>query len=85
MRKVVMIITAVASILVAGIVAFEAHATMGAGTQSLAASAKSYSQVQEASCDGQGMFCRQGSYLRCNPFCVCEPCSKRVKVQKPKR
>jgi hypothetical protein len=81
MRKVVIIL---ATMLI-GVVASEAHATLGSGTQALPAAAKSYSQVEEAACDSQGMFCRPGSYLRCNPFCFCEPCSKRVKAQKPKR
>jgi hypothetical protein len=31
------------------------------------------------------MFCRKGAALRCNPICVCEPCSKQVRTRKPKQ
>jgi hypothetical protein len=83
MRKVLTILAAVAFVSGVGIAA--AHAAIGGGTQGIHALASSYSPVEEAACDSKGMFCRQGSYLRCKPFCFCEPCSKRVKAQKPKR
>ena len=83
MRKVLMILAVVAFVSGAGITA--AHAGIGGGTQGMQALAASSSPVVEAACDNKGIFCRQGSYLRCNPFCFCEPCSKRMKAQKPKR
>jgi hypothetical protein len=85
MRKVVIVLTAIVFMLVMGIAAFKAQAAIGAGTQALLVSPERYSQIEEAACDGQGMFCRKGAVLRCNPICICEPCSKQMRTQKPKR
>jgi hypothetical protein len=81
MRRLLITIAAVAFLLLGWAVAFEANATIGAG---LAGSARSYSPLHEAACDGQGLFCRKGSALRCQPFCTCEPCTQQMRRQ-PKR
>jgi len=75
MRKNLMVLIAPAALLAVGSSAFEANATMGVGTESLLARAKSYSPIETASCNGQGLFCHAGSTLQCNPICVCVPCS----------
>ena len=70
--KLIMLAVA-AALLIVG--AFEAKATKGTGTESLSARAKSYSPVDKASCSSQGLFCKAGSTLQCNPICVCVPCA----------
>jgi hypothetical protein len=75
MRNKLIVLTAAASLLIVGGAAFEAKATVGGGTESLSAQAKSYSPIQKASCSGQGLFCHAGSALQCNPICTCVPCS----------
>lgn len=80
----VMLIGAAALLIIGG-AAFQAQATMGGGTD-FSALAKPYSQViEEASCNGQGMFCRAGSSLQCKPLCVCMPCSSAAPVKRHKR
>jgi hypothetical protein len=83
MRKIAIILAAAAVTAVVGAAAFEANATIGAGT--LPAGAKSYSQVEKASCGSEGMFCHKGSALQCNPICICVPCSQPVRPHKHKR
>lgn len=73
-NKLMMLLIATALVVVGG-AAFEAKATMGTGTESLSAQVKSYSPVEKASCDSQGLFCKAGSTLQCNPICVCVPCA----------
>jgi len=70
-----LVLLSAATLLIIGSSAFEANATMGVGTESLSAQAKSYSPIQAVSCNGQGMFCKAGSSLQCKPMCVCVPCS----------
>jgi hypothetical protein len=72
--KLIMLAVAAALLIVGG-AAFEAKATMGTGTESLSARAKSYSPLEKASCSSQGLFCKAGSTLQCNPICVCVPCA----------
>jgi hypothetical protein len=75
MRTKLIMLSLAAALIAIGGVAFEANATMGAGTESLLAPAKSYSPIEKASCNGRGLFCQAGSTLRCKPICVCVPCS----------
>ena len=70
-----LMLIAAAAILVVGGIAFEAKATVGRGTESLSSGAKSYSPIEKASCNSQGLFCKAGSALQCNPICTCVPCS----------
>ena len=70
-----LIMLAAAAALTVGGAAFEAKATVGGGTKSLSVGAKSYSLIERASCNSQGLFCHAGSALQCNPICVCVPCS----------
>jgi hypothetical protein len=84
MRNKVNILAVTAALLVVGGIAFEANATMGAGTEGLSAGAKSYSPVENASCTGDGLFCHKGSTLQCNPICVCTPCSPSAKPHRHK-
>jgi hypothetical protein len=70
MGKVVIMHIAVASTLVT---IAAAQAAIGVGTQPLLVEP---GQIEKAACNSQGMFCRKGAALRCNPICVCEPCSK---------
>jgi hypothetical protein len=72
-KKLMMLIAA--ALLGIGTSAFEANATMGVGTEGLLAPVKSYSPIEKANCNGQGLFCHAGSTLQCNPICVCVPCS----------
>jgi hypothetical protein len=74
MRNNPMILMGAAALLVVGGAAFQAQATMGGGTD-FSARAKSYSLIEKANCSGQGLFCKAGSSLRCNPLCTCVPCS----------
>jgi hypothetical protein len=85
MRNTVIIFAAAAALSVIAGVAFEANATIGAGTEGLPAEAKSYSQVEKTNCNDQGLFCRKGSALQCNPICICVPCSQPVRPHKHKR
>jgi hypothetical protein len=71
MRNNHMMRMAAAALLVVGGAAFQAQATMGGAD--LSGKAKSYSLIENASCSGQGMFCRAGSSLQCKPLCVCVP------------
>src|SRR5262249_23086813 len=66
MRNNPMMLMGAAALLVVGGAAFQAQATMGGGTN-FSAQAKSYSLVEKASCSGQGLFCKAGSSLQCNP------------------
>jgi hypothetical protein len=75
MSKKLMMLIAAAALLSVGTSAFEANATMGSGTETLSARARSYSPIEKASCNGQGLFCHAGSTLQCSPICVCVPCS----------
>jgi hypothetical protein len=78
MRNNPMMLMGAAALLVVGGAAFQAQATMGGGT------AKSYSLIEKASCSGQGLFCRSGSALQCNPICTCVPCSPPSPVKRYK-
>ena len=84
MRKLIILLAAAAAILAVGTVAFEANATIGAGTQGLPAGAKPYSQIEKVSCGDQGMFCPKGATLQCDPLCVCVSCSHHWKPHKHK-
>jgi hypothetical protein len=75
MRTKLIMLSVPAALITIGGVAFEANATMVGGTEGLSARAKSYSPIEKASCNGQGLFCHAGSTLQCNPICVCVPCS----------
>jgi hypothetical protein len=68
-----------AALLVIGGAAFQAQATIGGGTHFLAPAP--YSLFEKASCSGQGLFCRSGSTLQCNPICTCVPCSPPAPVR----
>ena len=72
MRNNPMMLMGAAALLVIGGAAFQAQATMGSN---FSARAKSYSIIEKASCSGQGLFCKAGSSLQCNPLCTCVPCS----------
>jgi hypothetical protein len=76
MRKVAIVIAAAVSLLLAGSLVYRADATTGAGTLGLAATAKHYSQVEQATtCKGKkGPFCQPDMHLRCDPWCHCVPC-----------
>src|SRR5215469_3151116 len=65
MRTKLIVLSLTAALIAVGGVAFEANATMGVGTESLSARAKSYSPIERASCNGQGLFCQAGSSLQC--------------------
>jgi hypothetical protein len=80
MRKNRMMLVSAGALLVIGGAAFQAQATMGAGTD-FSALAKSYSPVEKASCNGQGLFCHAGSSLQCNPICSCVPCTSGAPVR----
>ena len=56
-----LIMLAAAAALTVGGAAFEAKATVGGGTKSLSVGAKSYSLIERASCNSQGLFCHAGS------------------------
>jgi hypothetical protein len=75
MRTKLIMLSLAAALIAVGGVAFEANATIGVGTESLSAPAKSYSPIETGSCNGQGLFCHAGYTLQCNPMCVCVPCS----------
>jgi hypothetical protein len=60
MRTKLIMLSLAAALIAIGGVAFEANATMGAGTESLLAPAKSYSPIEKASCNGRGLFCQAG-------------------------
>ena len=75
MRTKLIVLSLTAALIAVGGVAFEANATMGVGTESLSAPAKSYSLIETGDCNGQGLFCHAGYTLQCNPMCVCVPCS----------
>ena len=80
MRNNPRMLLAAAALLVIGGAAFQAQATMGGGTD-FSARAKSYSLIENASCNGQGLFCKAGSSLQCNPLCTCMPCSPPAPVR----
>ena len=80
MRNNRMMLMAAAALLVIGGAAFQAQATMGGGTD-FSARAKSYSLIEKASCNSQGLFCKAGSSLQCNPICTCVPCSSPAPVR----
>jgi hypothetical protein len=84
MRNNRMMLMAAAALLVVGGAAFQAQATMGGGTD-FSARAKSFSLIEKASCSGQGLFCKAGSSLQCNPICTCVPCSPPAPVRHHKR
>ena len=81
MRTKLIMLSLTAALIAVGGVAFEANATMGVGTESLSARAKSYSPIERASCNGQGLFCHAGYTLQCNPICTCVPCSTPAPVR----
>ena len=81
MRTKLIMLSLAAALITVGGVAFEANATMGVGTQSLSAPTRSYSLIEKASCTGQGLFCKAGSSLQCNPLCSCVPCSPPAPVR----
>jgi hypothetical protein len=81
MRKNLMMLIAAASLFGVASSAFEANATIGAGTEGLSVPAKSYSPIETASCSGRGLFCPAGSSLQCNPICTCVPCSTPAPVR----
>jgi hypothetical protein len=85
MRNKLIVLTLTASLLVVGGAAFEAKATVGGGTKSLFTHAKSYSPIEKVSCNSQGLFCKAGSSLQCNPICVCVPCASPPPVRHHKR
>jgi len=80
MRNNPMMLMGAAALLVIGGAAFRAQATMGGGTD-FSAQAKAYSLIEKASCTSQGLFCRSGSSLQCNPICTCVPCSPPAPVR----
>jgi hypothetical protein len=82
MGKVVIMHVAIACTLVT---IAAAQAAIAVGTQPLLVEPGRYSPIEKAACDGQGMFCRKGAALRCNPICTCQPCAKQVRTQKPKQ
>jgi hypothetical protein len=84
MRAKLITLSLAAALITIGGVAFEAKATMGVGTQSLSAPAKSYSPIEKANCNGQGLFCHAGSALQCKPLCVCVPCSSPAPAKRHK-
>ena len=73
-----------ATLIAVGGVAFEAKATLG-GSESLSMQAKSFSLIEKAGCNGQGLFCHTGSSLQCKPMCVCVPCASPTPVKRHKR
>jgi hypothetical protein len=73
-----------ATLIAVGGVAFEAKATLG-GSESLSMQAKSFSLIEKAGCNGQGLFCHAGSSLQCKPMCVCVPCASPTPVKRHKR
>ena len=79
MRNNPIMLMAAAALLVIGGAAFQAQATMG-GTD-FSARAKHYSLIEKASCSSQGLFCKAGSSLQCNPICTCVPCSSPAPVR----
>ena len=83
MRNNPVMLMAAAALLVIGGAAFQAQATMGGGTD-FSARAKSYSLIEKASCSAQGLFCKAGSSLQCNPICTCVPCSSPAPVRRHK-
>ena len=80
MRNNPMTLMGAAALLVVGGAVFHAQATMGGGTD-FSARAKSYSLIEKASCGGQGLFCKAGSSLQCNPICSCVPCAPSTPVR----
>ena len=80
MRNNPMMLMGAAALLVLGGAVFQAQATMGGGTD-FSARAKSYSLIEKASCSSQGLFCKAGSSLQCNPICTCVPCSPPAPVR----
>jgi hypothetical protein len=80
MRNNPMMLMGAAALLVVGGAAFQAQATMGGGTD-FSARAKSYSLIEKASCGTQGLSCKAGSSLQCNPICTCVPCSSPAPVR----
>jgi hypothetical protein len=82
MGKVVIMHIAIVSTLMA---IAAAPAASGVGTPPLLIETGRYSPIEKVACDGQGMFCRKGAALRCNPICTCQPCSKQARTLKPKR
>jgi hypothetical protein len=83
MRNNRMMPMAAAALLVIGGGAFQAQATMGGADFS--ARVKPFSLIEKASCSGQGLFCKAGSSLQCNPICTCVPCSPPAPVKHRKR
>jgi len=73
-----------ATLIAVGGVAFEAKATLG-GSESLSMQAKSFSLIEKAGCNGQGLFCHAGSSLQCKPMCVGVPCASPTPVKRGKR
>jgi hypothetical protein len=63
MRTKLIVLSLTAALIAVGGVAFEANATMGVGTESLLAPAKSYSLIETASCNGQGIVLPGGLYF----------------------
>jgi len=76
MRKIGILLTASAALLIAGAIAFTADATPGAATLGLAGAAKNYSPVDTVACRVSGPVCGLGRTLVCRPFrgCWCARC-----------
>jgi hypothetical protein len=76
MRRIVILLTASAGLLLAGAFAFQADAMTGAGTLGLRAAAKDYSPIDTVACHATGPICGPGRTWVCRPFrgCWCARC-----------
>jgi len=84
MRTKLITLSLAAALSTVGGITFEAKATLG-GSESLSMQAKSFSLIEKAGCNGQGLFCHTGSSLQCKPMCVCVPCASPTPVKRGKR
>jgi hypothetical protein len=75
MRRFAILLTAAFALLLAGMLGFQADATVGSGTLGLPAAAKDYSPIDTVSCRWKGPLCPAGYTRVCRPWrCWCARC-----------
>jgi hypothetical protein len=76
MRKLTIVLTATAAILLSGGLVWKAEATTPGSDSSLPAAAKNFSPVVQVACGAPGPHCRPGRHWVCGPqgHCWCALC-----------
>jgi Spy/CpxP family protein refolding chaperone len=75
MRKRTLIIAAAAVFLLVNSIGFSAHAATTAPASAIPNSARNFTPIHQAACQGWGRWCPPGYVRACGPYrCWCRPC-----------